>query len=193
MNFDVHAEIGGFGTAQSSKLYWLNIDVRLRDIFFRQRVQRGAIVPGQSLSLEYCVLQGVGEVANALTVGQNGVDFDRFLVDISGLASKDDGERSLGSLEVRQRAGMVWNKTNERHPRLDIFLPNRVSRHLIELYTTKRMNRIELAMQIAVIRSMIDVKDDLPERFPFLGEEEHLFFPRVRCELLSVYASIAKT
>jgi hypothetical protein len=181
---------GGFRTARYSKLYWLNIDVTLRDIFFQQGAERNRIIRHQQpLSLEYCVLEGLGAVANVLTVGLEGMDFDRFLVDITGYV---DDEANHSIYELRPTGKMIWSKTNERSPRLDIYIPNNLSRHLIELYVTKRIDRVQLSIQIAVIGDQAGNLNGLPDGFPLVSEADHLFFRRVQCELLSVYTSIGK-
>ena len=185
-----HSVFGAFRTARYSKLYWLNIDITLLDIFFRQRAGRRKILePEHPLSLEYCVLEGVGAVANALTVGTEGIDFDRFVVDISGYF---DSEEVSSSYDLRPAARMVWNKTEDRTPRLDIYIPNNLLRHLTELYVTKRIDRLQMAMLIAVTGNKSENIEGLQEGFPLLGESEHLSFRRVQCELLSVYTSMGK-
>ncbi len=180
-----------FRTAGYSRLYWLDVDVTLRDIFFRQRAVQSRIIRlQQSSSLEYCVLEGVGAVANALSVGQGGIDFDRFMVYISGYY--DEEEYSL-SYELRPPARMIWDKTDDRPPRLEIHIPRIISRRLIELYVTKRIDNVKLSMQIAVAGDQMGDANNPTERFPLLSEAEHLAFPRVQCELLSVYTSIGKS
>lgn len=179
-----------FRSVRYSKLYWLNIDVTLRDIFFRQVRKSIAIVRReQSVGLEYCVLQGMGSVANSLTVGRDGVDFDRFIVDISGFLAEEDFDPIY---QLRPTAKMIWNDLNARSPRLDIYIPNTLLRRLIELYVTKRIDKVQLATQIAVVGDQSGNISGIPEAFPLLGEAEHLFFRRVQCQLLSVYTSIGK-
>jgi hypothetical protein len=185
-----HSVFGAFRTARYSKLYWLNIDVTLRDIFLRQRGgARTSLRTEHALSLEYCVLEGMGAVANALTVGSEGVDFDRFLVNISGYF---ENEQFPSSYELRPPARMVWSKTEDRFPRLEIYIPNNLLRHLTELYVTKRIDRLQMAMLIAVAGKKSESDIGLQEGFPLLEESEHLSFRRVQCELLSVYTSLAK-
>ncbi len=185
-----HSAFGAFRTARSSKLYWFNIDIVLRDIYFRHRSGWSKILePEPQLALEYCVLEGVGAVGNALTVGTEGIDFDRFVVDISGYF---EAEGFPTRDDLRPPARMVWNKIEERSPRLDIYIPNNLFRHLTELYITKRIDSLKMAMLIAVTGNNSDDPDSLRDGFPLLGESQHLFFPRVQCELLSVYASLGK-
>jgi hypothetical protein len=177
-------------TSRYSRLYWLDIDVMLQDIFFRQlAVQNNVIRLQQSSSQEYCVLEGVGAVANALTVGRAGVDFDRFIVYISGY--NDDEDLFLG-YDLRPSARMIWNKSDDRSPRLDIYIPKNISRHLTELYVTKRIDTVKLSVQMGVAGNQAE-DDSQPEGFPLLSEAEHLYFRRVQCELLSVYTSIGKS
>jgi hypothetical protein len=177
-----------FRDARYPKLYWLNIDVALRDIFFRERTGASRIIQQEhSLSLEYCVLEGLGAVPNALTVGREGMDFDRFVVDISGYS---EVEEVPSILEPRAPARMIWNNTNDRSPRLDIYIPNNLTRHLIELYVTKRIDKVLLSMQIAVAGNHSANLNASSDVFPLLNEAENLLFRRVQCDLLSVYTSL---
>jgi hypothetical protein len=181
---------GDFRAADYTKLYWLHIDVMLRDIFVRQRTERNRLISRQQqLPLEYCVLEGVGAVANRLRVGQEGEGFDRFIVEIAGYI--DDEENRL-TFELRSEAKMIWNKTNDHSPRLDIYIPNKLSRPLMELYVTKRIDRVKLHTQIAVIGEEIGNLDDFPEGFPLLGDADHLYFRRAQCGLFSVITSLRK-
>ena len=185
-----HSVFATFRSARYSSLYWLNIDVDLQDIFFRQGMGRKRIIERERpLSLEYCVLAGVGAVANALTVGSEGIDFDRFKVHISGYFEE---EKLTSVYELRPPARMVWSKTEDRSPRLDIYIPNNLLRHLTELYVSKRIDRLQMAMLIAVSENKSENVDALQEGFPLLGESEHLSFRRVQCELLSVYTVLGK-
>ena len=186
-----HGVFATFRSARYSSLYWLNMDVKLQDIFFRQgKGWKRNIARERPLSLEYCVLAGVGAVANALTVGSEGIDFDRFKVHISGYFE----EETLTSVyELRPPARMVWSKTEDRSPRLDIYIPNNLLRHLTELYVSKRIDRLQMAMLIAVSENESENVDALQEGFPLLGKSEHLSFRRVQCELLSVYTSLGKS
>jgi hypothetical protein len=181
---------GDFRSVRYSRLYWLDIDVVLRSISYRRRIEPNNIVPhSPPLKLEYCVLEGLGAVANALTVGPKGIDFDRFMVSIAGQV---EVEQSSFGLELRSSARMIWNDTDGRSPRLDIYIPSSLSRHLVELYVTKRINQIQLSIQIAVSGDDVDNLQGLPEGFPLLGEADHLYFRRSHCELLSVYTSLGK-
>jgi hypothetical protein len=185
-----YSTFGDFRTAAYIKLYSLHVDVMLRDIFVRQRTERNRVISHQQpLPLEYCVLEGVGAVANTLRVGQEGEGFDRFIVEIGGYI--DDEENHL-TFDFRPPAKMVWNKTNDHSPRLDIYIPNNLSRRLIELYGTKRIDRVKLHTQIAVIAEQIGNLDGFPEGFPLLGDADHLYFRRAQCGLLSVITSLGK-
>jgi hypothetical protein len=185
-----YSTFGDFRTADYIKSYWLHVDVMLRDIFVRQRTERNRVISHQQpLPLEYCVLGGVGAVANTLRVGQEGEGFDRFIVEIAGYI--DDEENHL-TFDFRPSAKMVWNKTNDHSPRLDIYIPNNLSRRLIELYGTKRIDRVKLHTQIAVIAEQIGNLDGFPEGFPLLGDADHLYFRRAQCGLLSVITSLGK-
>ncbi len=173
-----------------SKLYWLDIDVVLQSIFYRQR--RGpARIRGyrQPSSVEYCGLEGIGAVANRLNVGQEQTDIDRFSVHIAPYVVED--EEHHRSIVLRPSANLVWNNSNEHSPRSDIYIPNKLSRHLVELYVTKRIDRVQLSIQIAIIGDHRGNLDALPDGFPLLGDAGHLHFRRTQCELLSVYTSLA--
>src|SRR5271166_4694294 len=124
-----YSAFGDFRTADCVKLYWLHIDVMLRDIFVRQRTERDRLIRHQqALPLEYCVLEGVGAVANRLGVGQKGEDVDRFIVEIAGHI---DDEENLLTFDFHRSAKIVWNQTHHHSPRLDIYIPNNLSRRLI--------------------------------------------------------------
>ena len=185
-----HSAFGAYKTGSYSKLYWLNIDIELRNVFFRLRSGRKRTInPAHLSNLEYCVLDGVGAVANALTVVNEGIDFDRFGVHISGYFESEDLNSDS---EMRPPARMVWNKTDDRSPQLDVFIPNYLFRHLTELYVSKQIDRLQMAMLIAVSGNKSEDLDGIEEGFPLLGNSEHLFFRRVQCELLSVYTSLGR-
>jgi len=184
----LYSAFGDFSMTDYIKLYWLHIDVMLRDIFVRQRTERNRLISHQQpLPLEYCVLEGVGAVANRLGVGQEGEGVDRFIVEIAGYI--DDGENLL-TFDFRPSAKLVWHKTSDRSPRLDIYIPNKLSRRLIELFATKRIDRVKLHTQIAVIGE--EMGNGFPQGFPPLGDANHLYFRRAQCGLLSVITSLGK-
>ena len=175
------------GIDPSSKLYWLNIELNINNILFRQRaMQNNLLVHPRPLTLEYCVLQGVGAVENALTVGEKGTDFDHFLVD---LASFIENEESYP--EARPSARMIWSEADPRSPRLEIYIWNNMLRHLVELYVTKRIDKVAMFMQIAVIAEPFANTGARPEIMPLLDRTGHLYFRHTQCELLSVFTSLA--
>jgi len=141
------------------------------------------------LSLEYCVLEGVGAVANAVTVGQEAMDIDQFVVHIAGC---DEDEDDRPSFELRPSARMVWKHLEGRAPRSELYISNNLLRHLVELYVTKRIDRVQLSIQIAVIGENGHGGEAPPDGVPLLGEAGHLHFRRTQCELLSVYTSLTK-
>jgi hypothetical protein len=185
-----YSAFGDFRAADCVKLYWLHIDVMLRDIFVRQRTERKRLIRHQQpLPLEYCVLEGVGGVANRLRVGQDGEGFDRFIVDIAGYIADEENHLTF---DLRPSAKLIWHKTNDGSPRLDIYIPNKLLRRLIELYVTKRIDRVQLHTQIAVVGEEMGNFDGFPEGFPLLGDADHLYFRRAQCGLLSVITSLRK-
>jgi len=186
-----HSAFGDFRAADYIKLYWVHVDVTLRDIFVRQRTERNRLSSHQQpLPLDYCVLEGVGAVVNSLRVGQQGEGFDRFIVEIAGYI---DREENLLTFELRPSAKMVWIKTNYHTSRLDIYIPNNLSHRLIELYVTKRIDRIKLHTQIAVIREEMGNLDGFPEGFPLLGDADHLYFRHAQCGLAARRHRTSKT
>ena len=60
------------------------------------------------------------------------------------------------------------------------YIPNNLSQRLIELYVTKRINRVKLHSQIAVIGEEIGNLDGFPEGFLLLGDAGHLYFRRAQ-------------
>jgi hypothetical protein len=124
-----------------------------------------------------------------LRVGQEREGFDQFIVDIAGYI--DDEENYL-TFDFRPSAKMVWNNGNDHSPRLDIYIPDNLSRCLIELYGTKRIDRVQLHAQIAVIVEEIGNLDGFPEGFALLGDVDHLHFRHAQCGLLSVMTSLGK-
>jgi hypothetical protein len=180
---------GDFRAPDYIELYWLHVDVTLRDIFVRQRTNRDRLItPQRPLPLEYYVLEGVGDVVNRLRVGQDEEGFDRFVVEIAGYI----GDKDLLTFESRPPAKMVWNKTNDHSPRLDIYIPKHLSRRLIELYVTKRIDRVQFYTKIAVNREEIDNLDGFPERLLLLSDADRLYFHHAQCGLFSVITSLGK-
>ncbi|MGB3584602.1 MAG: hypothetical protein WBA40_26290, partial [Roseiarcus sp.] len=113
------------------KLYWLDIDVTFNDILRQQRM-----IPGHSIvrlppsSLQYSVLNGVGTVANALSVGDRAKTFDRFAVDVAAFMQSDE---NFPPSEDHRSAKMIWNEVDVRAPRLEIHVQTKMLRHLVEL------------------------------------------------------------
>jgi hypothetical protein len=169
-----------------SKLYWMDIDVTFDDITRAQQIiSRRIIVRRPSSSLQYSVLHGVGTVTNALPVGDMTANFDRFHVDVAALVQTED---NCGLPELHRSARMVWNEVDSLSPRLDISLQTKMLRRLVELYVTKRIDTVMMSMKIAVDRqAIIDASAD-SELMPLLSKDEHLYFRRTHCELLSVHA-----
>jgi hypothetical protein len=181
-------QYGRRGTDPSSKLYWLNIELNINDILFRQRVlQHNTLVhPPRPLTLQYCVLHGIGAVANALTVGEKGEDFDHFVVNLASFMQSEENY-----LEARPSATMTWSEVDPRSQRLEIYISNNMLRHLVELYVTKRIDNVAMFMQIAVIAEPFANIGVSPEILPFLDQTGHLYFRHTQCELLSVFTSLA--
>jgi hypothetical protein len=172
----------------SSKLYWLNIDVGIDNIYYRHRpVSRELLAHQKPQFLQYCLLHGIGEVANALTIGEAGADFDHFVVDIASLSYADDHHSDL---EPRPSAKMIWSELEPRRPRLEMYIPGGMLRHIIELYVTKRIDRVAMFMQIAVTAESFVEKAGGADILPLLDGSGHLYFRHTQCELLSVYTSL---
>ena len=175
------------GIGFSSKLYWLNVELNISNILFRRQVIKSNIlVRPRLLTMEYCVLHGIGAVANALTVGEKGTDFDHFVVDVASFMQNEQNY-----LEARPSARMVWSEVDPRSQRLEIYISNNMLRHLVELYVTKRIDKVAMFMQIAVIAESVANTGASPEILPLLDQTGHLYFRHTQCELLSVFTSLA--
>ena len=86
---------------------------------------------------------------------------------------------------------MIWNEVDAFSLRLEIYVQTKMLRHLVALYVSKRMDAIIISMKIAVERqAVIDTSAD-SELLPLLDKDEHLYFRRTQCELLSVHAALA--
>jgi hypothetical protein len=178
-----HGQFGDFRTADYIELSWLGIDVLLRDIFVGQRKEQNRLIGHwQPSPLEHCVLEGVGSVANRLD--QEGEGVDHFIVEIAGYVDDEDNRLTF---QFRPSVKMVWNKTNDRSPRLDIYIPNNLSRNLVELFVTKRIDKVELLIQTATIGKIIGSLDLFTEDFALLADTN-----RSHCGLLSVTTSLQK-
>jgi hypothetical protein len=180
----------GEGLDPRAKLYWLDIDVNFHDIVRQQRMTSSNLVVRRPPSyLQYSILQGVGTVANALSVGEQGTIFHRFKVDVAALVQTDEDT----ALPDRPRsAKMIWNEVNVRAPRLEIYVQKKMLRHLVELYVTKRIDTVILSMKIAVVLEEIVETGPGSQSLPILDKDGHLYFGRTQCELLSVHASLAR-
>jgi hypothetical protein len=172
-----------------SRLYWLDIDVTFSDIIRQQR-----IIPSRDIahlppsSLEYSVMNGVGTVANALSVGDSGTSFNRFEVDVAAFLQTDE---NFAPYELHRSAKMIWNDVDVQSPRLEIYVQPKMLRHLVELYVTKRIDTVIMSMKIAVTRQPIVNRSSGFELLPLLDQDGRLYFRRTQCELLSVQASLA--
>ena len=125
----------GEGPDPRSKLYWLDIDVNFHELLRQQRMIPNNIRAHRpSSSLQYSVLQGAGAVTNALSVGEKGTTFHNFEVDVAALVQTDE---KITVAERYRSARMIWNETDVRSPRLEIYVQTKMLRHLVELYVTK--------------------------------------------------------
>jgi hypothetical protein len=172
-----------------SKLYWLDIDVNFKDIMRQQRMISSDHISRLPLSsLQFSILNGVGTVANALSVGDSATTFNRFEVDVAAFVQTDE---SFEQAELNRLAKMIWNDVDVQSPRLKIYIQPKMLRHLVELYITKRIDTIIMAMKIAVTREpMVDTGPGFG-LLPVLDTDQRLYFRRTQCELLSVHASLA--
>jgi hypothetical protein len=172
-----------------SKLYWLDIDVNFKDILRQQRmISTDHISRLPPSSFRYSILNGLGTVANALSVGDSATTFDRFEVDVAAFAQTDE---NFEQAELNRSAKMIWNDANIQSPRLKIYVQPKMLRHLVELFVTKRIDTVIMSMKIAVSRqTMVDTAPGF-ELLPILDMDQRLYFRRTQCELLSVHASLA--
>lgn len=172
----------------ASKLYWLSIDVGISEITFRHSV---APRPGgahrDAVVIERCVLHGSGRVANALTVGEKGADFDHFLVEIDSASETDQDPLQASAPSAK----MIWSDVDSPAARVEIFIPAATFRHLVELYVTKRIDRVAMFLQIAVAGAPGPEPTPPPALFPLLDPAGRLSFRQTQCELLSVYTTLA--
>ena len=172
-----------------SRLYWLDINVTFNDIIRQQR-----IIPSRDLahllpsSYESSVLNGVGTVANALSVGDSGTSFNRFEVDVAAFVQTDE---YFEPYELHRSAKMIWNDVDIDFPRLEIRVQPKMLRHLVELYVTKRIDTVIMSMKIAVTRQPIADRSSGFELLPLLDQNGRLYFRGTQSELLSVRASLA--
>jgi hypothetical protein len=173
-----------------SKLYWLDIDVNFKDIMRPQRmILSDHISRLPSSSPQYSILNGVGTVANALSVGDSPVTFNRFEVDVAAFVQTDE---NFEQAELNRLAKMIWNDVDIQSPRLKIYVQLKMLRHLVELYVTKRIDTVIMSMKIAVTRQPVVDTGPGFELLPVLDTDQRLYFRRTQCELLSVHASLAR-
>ena len=139
-------------------------------------------------SLQYSILNGVGTVANALSVRDGATTFSKFEVDVAAFSQTDE---TFEPAELNRSAKMIWNDVDVQSPRLEIYVQPKMLRHLVELYITKRIDTVIMSMKIAVTRQPIGEIGRGSELLPLLDRDGRLYFRRTQCELLSVQASLA--
>jgi hypothetical protein len=172
-----------------SKLYWLDIEVTFNDIIRQERVLPQRQLPGVPLStLQISILNGVGTVENALSVGNSDTTFNQFEVDVAAFEQTDE---YFEPAEVNRSAKMIWNDVDVEAPRLEIYVQPKMLRHLVELYVTKRIDTVIMSMKIAITREPVLERSPGSRRLPLLDRDGRLYFRRTQCELLSVQASLA--
>jgi hypothetical protein len=177
------------GPNSRAKLYWLDIDVTFNDIIRQDRIIPSYQVVRLPLSsFQYSILNGVGTVANALSVGDGATTFNQFEVDVAAFAQTDE---NFEPSELNRSAKMIWNDVDVQAPRLEIYVQPKMLRHLVELYVTKRIDTVIMSMKIAITRQPLGRAGAGSERLPFLDTDGRLYFRRTQCELLSVRASLA--
>src|SRR6204780_2657618 len=88
-----------------ARLYWLDIDVPLNEIMRQDRiVPSHQIAPPPLSSLRYSILNGVGIVENALSVGNSDTTFNQFEVDVAAFVQTDETFELAG---LNRAANMV--------------------------------------------------------------------------------------
>ena len=172
-----------------TRLYWLDIDVTFSDIMRQDRmIPRRQTAPQPLSSLQYSILNGVGIVENALSVGNSDTTFNQFEVDVAAFVQTDE---TFEAAELNRSAKMIWNDVDVEAPRLEIYVQPKMLRHLVELYLTKRIDTVIMSMKIAITRQPISGAGPVSE-LPLLDRDGRLYFRRTQCELLSVQASLAQ-
>src|ERR1700689_1321672 len=172
-----------------ARLYWLDIDVTFNDIMRQDRIiPSHQIAPVPLSSLQYSILNGVGTVENALSVGNSDTTFNQFEVDVAAFVQTDE---TFEAAELNRSAKMLWNDVDVEAPRLEIYVQPKMLRHLVELYVTKRIDTAIMSMKIAITRQPIGDNGAGSQRLPLLDRDGRLYFRRTQCELLSVQASLA--
>jgi hypothetical protein len=168
-----------------SRLYWLDIDVTFSDIMRQERM-----IPADQvvrLPMRYSILNGVGTVENALSVGDSDTTFNRFEVDVAAFIQTDE---YFEPAELNRSAKMIWNDVDIEAPRLEIYVQPKMLRHLVELYVSKRIDRVIMSMKIAITRQPVGGAGSGSDLLPLLDRDGRLYFRRTQCELLSVRASL---
>jgi hypothetical protein len=171
------------------KLYWLDIEVTFSDLIRQERIiprRQASRLP--ILTLQHSILNGVGTVENALSVGNGETTFNRFEVDVAAFEQTDE---YFEPAELNRSAKMLWNDVDVEAPRLEIYVQPKMLRHLVELYVTKRIDTVMMSMKIAITRQPVVDRSPGSERLPLLDRDGRLYFRRTQCELLSVQASLA--
>jgi hypothetical protein len=175
------------GPDPRSRMYWLDIDVNFQELVRHSRITPSGVQVRRS-PLQYCVLNGVGTVANALSVGEQGTTFQSFEVDVAALVKPDEGSDLI---DLNRSARMIWNEVEIRSPRLEIHVQTKMLRHLVELFVTKRIDTVNMSMKIAVVLETIVAASPESELLPVLDKDGRLYFRHTHCELLSVHAALA--
>jgi hypothetical protein len=169
-------------------MYWLDIDVTFNDIIRQDRIIPRHQAAGLPLSsFQYSILNGVGTVENALSVGDGATTFNRFEVDVAAFVQTDE---NFEPAELNRSAKMLWNDVDVEAPRLEIYVQPKMLGHLVELYVTKRIDTVMMSMKIAITRQPMGGVGLGSERLPLLDKDGRLYFRRTQCELLSVQASL---
>ena len=172
-----------------AKMYWLDIDVTFNDIIRQDRIiPRRQVARLPLSSLQYSILNGVGTVENALSVGDGATTFNQFEVDVAAFVQTDE---NFEPAELNRSAKMLWNDVDVEAPRLEIYVQPKMLRHLVELYVTKRIDTVIMSMKIAITRQLMGGAIIGSESLPLLDRDGRLYFRRTQCELLSVRASMA--
>src|ERR1700749_3544802 len=171
-----------------SRLYWLDIDVTFNDILRQERmIPRDQIARLPLPSLQFSILNGLGTVENALSVGDSDTTFNRFEVDVAAFIQTDE---YFEPAELNRSAKMIWNDVDIEAPRLEIYVQPKMLRHLVELYVSKRIDKVVMSMKIAITRQPVGGVGSGSDLLPLLDREGRLYFRRTQCELLSVRASL---
>src|ERR1700689_3421858 len=172
-----------------ARLYWLDIDVPLNEIMRQDRIiPSHQIAPVPLSSLQYSILNGVGIVENALSVGNSDATFNEFEVDVAAFVQTAE---TFEAPDLNRSAEMIWNDVDVEAPRLEIYVQPKMLRHLVELYLTKRIDTVVMSMKIAITRQPIGGASPGSD-LPLLDRDGRLYFRRTQCELLSVQASLAR-